>query len=63
MFLELYKEKEYSLLYELLFNYTASELDILAQLKNLVMSGDELLTFITLDEDPYKWYNTLNSLL
>ena len=63
MFLELYKEKEYSLLYELLFNYIASELDILAQLKNLVMSGDELLTFITLDEDPYKWYNTLNSLL
>ena len=63
MFIELFKEKEYSLLYDLLFNYSASELDVLAKLKEMEMSGEELLTFITMDEDPYKWYNALNSLL
>ena len=63
MFLELSNEGEYSLLYELLFNYSASQLDILAKLKGLAMRGDELLTFITMDSDPYKWYNVMNAIL
>jgi hypothetical protein len=63
MFLELSNEGEYSLLYELLFNYSASQLDILAKLKGLAMRGDELLTFITMDSDPYKWYNVMNSIM
>ena len=63
MFLELSNEGEYSLLYELLFNYSASQLDILAKLKGLAMRGDELLTFITMDSDPYKWYNVMNGIL
>ena len=63
MFMELYKEKDYDLLFELMFNYTASEINILAQLKEMDMSGEELLTFITLNEDPYKWYNDMNGLL
>ena len=63
MFLELSNEGEYSLLYELLFNYSASQLDILAKLKGLAMRGDELLTFITMDPDPYKWYNVMNAIL
>ncbi len=63
MFTALYKEKEYSLLYELLFNYSASELDMLAKLKGMDLSGEDLLTFITLDKDPYKWHNTANELL
>ena len=63
MFLELSNEGEYSLLYELLFNYSASQLDILAKLKGLAMRGDELLTFITMDSDPYKWYNVMNTIL
>ena len=63
MFIELYKEKDYDLLCELMFNYTASELNILAQLKCMDMSGEELLTFITLDEDPYKWFNDMNGLI
>ncbi len=66
MFMELYKEKDYDLLCELMFNYTASELNILAQLKCMDMSGEELLTFITfitLNEDPYKWFNDMNELL
>ena len=63
MFTALYKEKEYSLLYELLFNYSASELDMLAKLRGMDLSGEDLLTFITLDKDPYKWHNTANELL
>jgi hypothetical protein len=62
MFTDLLKEKEYDLLYELLFNYTATQLDIVVKMKEIDMSGEELLTFITLDEDPYKWYNNSNKL-
>jgi hypothetical protein len=63
MFKDLFKEKEYDLLYEMVFNYSASELEKLAQLKELALSGEDLLTFITLDEDPYKWYNTMNEMI
>ena len=63
MFTELYKEKDYDLLFELLFNYSAGELDLLAQLKDMDMSGEDLLTFITLNEDPYKWYNDMNEII
>ena len=61
--MELYKEKDYDLLFELLFNYSAGELDLLAQLKDMDMSGEDLLTFITLNEDPYKWYNDMNEII
>ena len=63
MFKDLFKEHEYDLLYEMVFNYSASELEKLAQLKELALSGEDLLTFITLDEDPYKWYNTMNKMI
>ena len=63
MFTDLFKEKEYKLLYELIFNYTASELDVLAKIKEMDMTGDELLTFITSDKDPYKWYDAVKGLL
>jgi hypothetical protein len=63
MFKDLFKEQEYDLLYEMVFNYSASELEKLAQLKELALCGEDLLTFITLDEDPYKWYNTMNEML
>jgi hypothetical protein len=63
MFRDLFNEKNYDLLYELLFNYSASELDIIANLNKLEMTGEELLTFITLNEDPYKWYDVVNDLI
>ena len=63
MFADLFKEKDYSLLYELLFNYCASELDKLTNLKDMALTGEDLLTFITMDEDPYKWYNTMNEMI
>ena len=63
MFMDLYKEKEYDLLYELLFNYSASQLEIMCKLKKVDMTGEELLTFITLNEDPYKWHNAINEMI
>ena len=63
MFMDLYKEKEYDLLYELLFNYSASQLEIMCKLKKVDMTGEELLTFITLNEDPYKWHNAINEMM
>ena len=63
MFRDLFNEKNYDLLYELLFNYSASELDIIAKLNKLEMTGEELLTFITMNEDPYKWYDVVNTLI
>jgi len=63
VFTELFKAKDYSLLYELLFNYSARELDTMAKLKEMDMSGTEILSFITLNEDPYKWYNVINEII
>jgi hypothetical protein len=63
IFSELYKEQDFSLLYELMFNYCASELNIFAHLKKMAMTGEELLTFITMEEDPYKWYNNIAIML
>ncbi len=63
MFIDLYNAKEYELLYELTFTYSANLLDSLAKLKKMDMTGEELLQFITSDADPYKWYNTIHTLL
>jgi hypothetical protein len=59
IFVDIMNEKDYNLLYELLFNYSASELNVLAKLKDIDMDGEELLSFITLDEDPFKWFNNI----
>jgi hypothetical protein len=63
IFEDLYNEKNYSLLYEIILNYTASELNIIVNLNEMDMSGEDILTFIIMDEDPYKWYNNINGLL
>jgi len=62
IFEDLYNEKNYDLLYEIIFNYSVSELDIVVKLKGMDMTGEDILTFITMDEDPYKWYNNINGL-
>ena len=63
MLVDLYTQKEYDLLFELLFNYSAGELDVVSKLKGMDISGEELLTFITMDENPYKWYNHVNEMM
>ena len=63
MLLELLKAKEYELLSEILFNMCASQLEILARLKDLDLTGEQLLSFITADPDPYQWYKSIGALL
>lgn len=63
MFTDLYNEKEYDLLYELMFNYCVSKINVFVQLTTMDMSGEEILSFITLDQDPYKWHNNVNTVL
>ena len=61
--LELLKEKDYELLYELLFNYCASRLDVFAKLKKMDMTGEDILAFITLNADAYQWYKSIDEFL
>jgi len=60
---ELIKEKNYELVYDMIFNYTATELNILALLRKMDITGEEILKFITQDEDPFKWYNNIKNFI
>ena len=60
---ELSRENQYELLFELLFDYCARELDIYSQLKQLDLTGVEILEFITADQDPFKWYNNIKNFM
>ena len=63
MFMELYNEKEYHLLHELMFNYCVSKLNVFVLLTKMDMTAEEIMTFITIDKDPYKWHNNINTIL
>ena len=63
MFIEMCNEKEYNLLYELMFNYTSSKLNIVSQINDMGIDGEEILKFITMDEDSYKWCNNVNKFI
>lgn len=63
LFIELLQAKEYQLLYDLLFDYTAAQLNIIAQIMGIDFTGEEMLKGITCDEDPYKWYNNIKLFL
>jgi hypothetical protein len=61
--LDLLKNKEYVMLEEILFNLCSSKLDIIARLKNLDLTGEQILRFITADADPYQWYKSIDGFL
>ena len=63
LYLELFEKNEYKLLYQLIFEYCANQLKPIVQLKELDITCEELLTFITLDKDPYKWNNTISQFI
>jgi hypothetical protein len=63
LFDELYNQTEYSLLNELFSNYLESELEIIIHLKNLAITGEQMLNMITDGDDPYKWYDNLNNMI
>ena len=63
MLLELLRTKEYILLEEILFNICAAKLEVLAYLKQMDLTGEQILKFITADPDPYQWYKSMNHFL
>lgn len=63
LYLELFEKNEYKLLYQLIFDYCANQLKPVVQLKELDITCEELLTFITLDKDPYKWNNSISQFI
>jgi hypothetical protein len=63
MFSDLYRENEYDMISELFFHYCANQLNIMGKLLGLDISGDEMLTLITADEDPFKWYNNIKNFM
>ena len=63
LFDDLYNQHDYSLLNELFSNYLASELEIIINLKNVEMRGEQMLQMITDNDDPYKWYDNLVNIM
>jgi len=61
--LELLHNKEYELLSEILFNTCADKLNVLARLREMDLNGEQILTFITADPDPYQWYKSIAGFL
>ena len=59
IYLELMEKKEYQLTKDIIEEYCAHRLDIFARLKQLDLSGQEILMFITANEDPYRWLNNV----
>jgi len=55
--LQLMAHKQYGDIYELLFVDYSKTLDVVTFVKDLGITGQEMLEFITLGDDPYKWYN------
>ena len=53
----------YAEMFDLCYRYIASKLELIAQIKNLDITGEEMLRFITADKDPYKWYDNIKFFL
>jgi hypothetical protein len=63
LFDDLYNQHDYSLLNELFSNYLASELEIIIKLKNIEMTGEQMLQMITDNDDHYKWYDNFVNIM
>lgn len=57
------REKNYCDLYNFLLTEFGKKLDVVAYIKKLDMTGREILEFITMDDDPFKWYNNIKHFL
>lgn len=53
------REKNYCDLYDFLLTEFGKKLDVVAFIKKLDMTGREILEFITLGDDPFKWYDNV----
>jgi len=63
IYLELMEKNEYQLAKEILEEFCAHRLDIYSHLKQLDLSGEEMLKFITADEDPYRWLGNIKNFM
>ena len=59
----LLNDKKYGELYEYLLSEFGKKLDFVSTIKRLDITGREILTFITLGDDPFKWYNNIGHFL
>ena len=57
------REKNYGDLYTYLLTEFGKKLNIVALHKGLDITGREMLEFITMDDDPFKWYNNVRCFL
>ena len=51
--------KDYVFLYDFLLNEFGEKLEIIVIFKQLDITGRQMLELITLDNDPFKWYNNV----
>jgi len=58
-FLKLYNETNYTDLYTNLIHYFSRDIDNVSKLKNLGLSGKEILQFIVSGDKPYEWYGNV----
>jgi hypothetical protein len=63
MYMDLWRDKHYDLLYDVIFLFCANQLQVVAQLGEMDLNGDDILKFITMDADPYKWSKTIDEFL
>ena len=55
-FINLYNDTNYSELYNKLIDYFSKDIDVVAKLKKLDLTGKEILQFIISGDKPYEWY-------
>ena len=57
--LSLYHEKKFNNLIDFLINYYGKKIDLVVKIKELDISGPEILQFIINGTNPYDWYKSL----
>jgi hypothetical protein len=57
------REKNYCDLYNFLLTEFGKKLDVVACIKKLDMTGREILEFITMGDDPFRWYDNVKHFL
>ena len=58
--LTMYHKKHFSKLLDYLINYYGKKIDIVSKIKELDLSGREILEFIINGSNPYDWYKSLD---
>jgi hypothetical protein len=61
--LQMCRERSYGDLYDYLLTEFGKKLDIVATIKGLDITGREILEFITLGDDPFKWYDNVKNFI